>query len=171
MKPSLFYLQIIVFLMLSSCTLQSARNKVKMAKENTMIDSLSFPKAQQKVNIDGDKSMVNLVKSILISSPRYKQITLGLTDSIIKNGGDTFGISLQGSPFPLADQAWGYSKNYDLTIYELYPERRLGRAYFVFDPKAEKLYEIDMATQHPVSIDFNRDLLLKFDSMSSLKNN
>lgn len=171
MKSFLIKLQIIVLVMLSACTLQTAKNKVKTAEESAMIDSLSFPKALEMTIIDGDKSMVNMVKSILVSSPRYKQITLGLTDSIIKNGGDSFGISLQGSPYPKIDQAWGYSKNYDLTIYELYPERRLPRAYFMFDPKTEKLYEIDLTTQTPVSIDFNRDLLLKFDSLASIKNN
>lgn len=171
MKSFLFNIQIIVFVLLSSCTLQTAKNRVKTAEESAMIDSLSFPKALEIAAINGDKSLVNMVKSILISSPRYKQITLGLADSIIKNGGDSFGISLQGSPYPKLDQAWGYSKNYDLTIYELYPERRLARAYFMFDPKAEKLYEIDMTTQTSISIDFNRDLLLKLDSISSLKNN
>lgn len=169
MKRLLFKMQIIVLLGLSSCTFTSTKTTSKTAEEKQPVDSFLFPKALKASSIDRDKSIVNLVKSILISSPRYKQITLGLTDSIIKNGGDSFGISLQGSPHPKLDQAWGYSKNYDFTIYEVYPERILGRASFTFDLKSKKLYEIDMNTQSSVAIEFNRALLLKFDSISSPK--
>ncbi len=116
-------------------------------------------------NINGNKSSFNLLKEILTSSPRYQQIIVGLNDSIIKNGGDSFGIILQGSPRPHNDHAWGYSKNYELTIYEIYPERRLGRAYFVFNPDNKELYEMDMATQKLVNVRFDRSLLDRLDSI------
>ncbi len=163
MKTLLFKLQIILLLGLASCNWQSSKTKTKNVL-NTL-DTADLQKGYVLKSIKGDKSSINLIKEILVSSPRYQQIIKGLTASIIKNGGDSFGIILQGSPRPYNDHAWVYSRNYELTIYELYPERRLGRAYFVFKPDVKQLYEMDMATQKMVAVDFDRTLLARFDSI------
>jgi len=106
-----------------------------------------------------------IVTNILTTSPRYIQLTKGLLEAVVKNGGLSFGISLEGSPNPRKDSAWSYSKTYDFTIYEMYPDRQLNTARFSFNPKNKQLYEYDAALDKLVPIEFDRNLLVKFDEL------
>ena len=107
----------------------------------------------------------SIVTGTLMTSPRYKQLTKGLYMRVIKNGGQSFGISLEGSPDPNRDKAHSYSKNYDFIIYETYTDRRLNTARFSFNPQNKQLYEFDAVNDKLKPIEFDRNLLLKFESL------
>jgi len=107
----------------------------------------------------------NIVAEILTTSPRYKQLTKGLYEAIVKNGGLSFGISLEGSPNPRQDKAWSYSKTYDFTVYEMYTDRQLNTARFTFNPNNKQLYEYDAVHDRLIPIEFDRNLLLKYEAL------
>ena len=111
------------------------------------------------------KTYESLVKEILTTSPRYKQLTNGLYEAVVKNGGLSFGISLEGSPNPKQDKAWSYSKTYDYTLYEMYTDRQLNTSRFSFNPIKKQLYEYDAVNDQLKQIEFDRNLLLKYEAL------
>jgi hypothetical protein len=111
------------------------------------------------------ESCESLVKEILTCSPRYRQLTKGLNEAVVKNGGLSFEMILEGSPKPKPDKAWRYSKTYDFTVYEMYTDRALNTASFSFNPENKLLYEYDATHNQLKSIAFDRNLLLKFESL------
>ena len=113
-------------------------------------------------------SCIAVVKEMVISSPRYKEVTKGLNEAIVKNGGQCFGVSLEKSPYPKKDKAWGYAKTYDFVIYEKYTDRQLNTVRFRFDPRTKQLREYDPILDAYKPIAFNKKLLLQYDSLSIL---
>lgn len=110
------------------------------------------------------KSCEEIVSEIVKTSPRYKLITKGLKSAVVKNGGQTFGISLEGSPNPSKDKAWGYSKTYDFVVYEVYTDRQLNIARFSFAPQNKQLFEYDVVLDRLKPIEFNNELLAEFEA-------
>jgi hypothetical protein len=155
---------------------------IKIVNEKTIIKKIGKPDENpdkkninkslekpiiKKVDISELKDLKpceNIAKEILTTSKRYKEITKGLNEGIKKNGGQSFGISLEGSPNPRPDKAWGYSKTYDFTIFEMYVDRQLNTARFSFNPNTGLLYEYDAVHDQLKPIDFDKKLLLKYDS-------
>jgi len=143
----------------------------KLTSEKSIIkiidktDEKSIIKNIDKTELKELKPCENLVKEILTTSPRYRQLTKGLYEAVLKNGGQSFGISLEGSPNPGQDKAWSYSKTYDFTVYEMYTDRQLNIAHFTFNPNNKQLYEYDAVHDQLKTIEFDRDLLLKFDAL------
>jgi hypothetical protein len=158
-----FRILVIVLFILSAYTCNNknnnkdATNKTAQKNEKTLAKNKTTPK--------DFKICESLVKNILLTSPRYIQLTKGLEKTVIKNGGQSFGISLEGSPNPKPDKAWGYSKTYDYTIYEVYTDRRLNTARFTFDPNNMQLYEYDAVADKLVPIEFDRNLLEKYKTL------
>jgi hypothetical protein len=107
----------------------------------------------------------NIVKEILITSPRFKRLTKGLYNAVVKNGGKSFGINMEGSPNPQNNKGCSYSKTYDFTLYEMYTDRQLNTARFSFNPKDKKLYEYDAVLDQLDQIAFDRTLLLKYEAL------
>lgn len=107
------------------------------------------------------KTSEKMVNGILTTSPRYKQLTKGLLESVRKNGGQSFGIRLEGSPDPQQDNSLGYSKTYDYTLYEMYTEREVNTARFSFDPQKKLLFEYDVLNNKLIPIEFDRKLLIE----------
>jgi hypothetical protein len=131
-------------------------------KHNKLIIS-NYGKAEQFNKNTREK----IIKEIVTTSPRFKQLTKGLNDAVVKNGGQFFGISLEGSPNPKTDRIWSYSKTYDFTLYEMYEERQLNTARFSFDPVNKQLYEYDAVKDKLMKIDFDRSLLLEYNALSN----
>ena len=128
------------------------------------------PLSENKLNKKTDKIVIKdsipckyIVEKILTTSPRYLNLTKGLTKAVIKNGGSAFGISLEGSPNPKQDKAMSYSRTYDFTLYETYPDRQLNTTRFTFNPKNKQLYEYDVINSQLLPIEFDKSLLLKYD--------
>lgn len=104
------------------------------------------------------------VKEILTTSPRYMKLTKGLLEKVVKNGGLYYGVFLERSP--QGRKKSNYSKTYDFTIYEMYKERQLNTSSFSFNPENKQLFEYDIANDSLVPIEFDRTLLLKYDSLN-----
>jgi len=100
---------------------------------------------------------------IVETSPRCKQLTKGLYERIVKNGGTSYGIMLESSPNPRTDPSQEYSKNYNFNLHESYSDRMPVIARFVFDPQKQQLYEDDVVNAQLVAIPFNKKLLLLFN--------
>ena len=100
---------------------------------------------------------------IVETSPRCKQLTKGLYERIVKNGGTSYGIMLESSPNPKTDPSQEYSKTYNFNLHESYSDRMPVIARFVFDPKKQQLYEDDVVNAQLVAIPFDKKLLLLFN--------
>ena len=100
---------------------------------------------------------------IVETSPRCKQLTKGLYERIVKNGGTSYGIMLESSPNPKTDPSQEYSKTYNFNLHESYSDRMPVIARFVFDPKKQQLYEDDVVNAQLIAIPFDKKLLLLFN--------
>ena len=116
--------------------------------------------SQKGIENNNSKSCLDVVEDILTTSPRYMELTDGLHKAIVKNGGTSFGITLEGSPNPKNDVALDFSKTYDFNIHESYPDRSPVIFRFTFDPSNKQLYEYDIINDKLLRIDFDRDLLI-----------
>lgn len=146
-------LLILSMLLVFACN-SKQRKQDKLESEKSIIIKSEF------------KTRGSLVKEILITSPRYKQLTEGLYDVVIKNGGLSIGVSLEGSPNPQKDKAYIYSKTYDFTLYEMYPDRKMSTSRFSFNPENKLLYEYDAVYDQLKPIEFDKNLLVIYDSLS-----
>ncbi len=99
----------------------------------------------------------------MTTSDRYKSLTDGLAERVIKNGGTSFGISYEGSPNPKIDSATSYSKTYDYSVHESYPDRAPVIARFTFDQTKRQLFEYDTALDSLIPTSFNKKLLVALD--------
>lgn len=70
-------------------------------------------------------SCLDVILEILRTSPEYIKTTKGLYEAVVKNGGTSHGITVNGSPNPKRDKALGYSENFELSLHETYPDRML----------------------------------------------
>jgi hypothetical protein len=156
-------LVVLLLLAVFSCHKQTQKG----GSEDAVVRKRTYEKLIiQKIDSKGQKKLPTREKiatEILTTSPRYKQLTMGLNEAVVKNGGQFFGISLEGSPCPRIDKTWSYSKTYDFTLYEMYVERQLNTARFSFDPVNKQLYELDEVNEKLLPIEFDRSLLLEFN--------
>jgi hypothetical protein len=157
---------VIVFSILAAFTCHNQQSKKAEVDASAVRKLKSEKSIIKKIDKTEQKELEPceyLVKEILTTSPRYRQLTKGLYKAVVKNGGLSFGISLEGSPNPKQDKAWSYSKTYDFTVYEMYTDRALNTARFSFNPNNKQLYEYDEAHNKLKPIEFDTNLLLKYE--------
>ena len=167
MKKLIQLLGLLTIFFLTSC------NNNQNRKEN-----IYNPKSAKNIQADRNNTKQTIVKEekkfntcldvvleILITSQTYLKKTKGLNEAIIKNGGTSFGITVEGSPNPKRDDALDYSQNYDFNLHESYSERTTVIARFTFKLSDRKLYEYDAAEDKLNPIDFDQKLLVKFDEI------
>jgi len=167
MKTAKISILVLLLLTLLACNRHPRKNVNEdnpLLKEQPTKESID--KKKTKNEVQRIKACDSLVTNILITSSRYKQLTKGLNKAIIKNGGQSFGVRLEGSPNPIKNQSWGYSKTYDFTVYEIYTDRQLNIARFSFDPKSNLLYEYDTDLDQLKPIEFDRNLLSDLEKIS-----
>ena len=111
------------------------------------------------------RTCIDIVMEILETSPVYLKKTKGLYEAVVKNGGTSFGITIEGSPNPKADEAMDFSNTYDFNLHETYSDHMPVTARFTFNPADRQLYEYDLAEDKLNTIDFDRKLLLKFNEI------
>lgn len=109
------------------------------------------------------QSCIETVIGIIEGSNSYNQITNGLAERVIKNGGNGYGILIDASPNPLRDNALNQSDNYELSLHENYEDRNPVIARYVFNPKEKLLYEYNVAEDILVSIPFDKSLLTQLN--------
>jgi len=110
-----------------------------------------------------ESNKAKIAYKIVETSPRCKQLTKGLFERLIKNGGTSFGVMLEISPNPKTDPSQAYSETYNLNLHESYSDRMPIIARFVFDPKKRELYEEDTVDAKLITIPFDKKLLILFD--------
>ncbi|RYG15416.1 MAG: hypothetical protein EOO07_15470 [Chitinophagaceae bacterium] len=110
-----------------------------------------------------ESSRAKIAYKIVETSPRCKQLTKGLYERVVKNGGTSFGVMLETSPNPKTDPSQGYSATYNFNLHESYSDRMPIIARFVFDPKKRQLYEEDTVDNKLIPISFDKKLLVLFD--------
>jgi len=159
MKKSIQFFAILTVLVMTSWINPPITNKsdVLIAKNRT---NQGEAKENREV-----KTCVDVVMEILETSPTFLKETKGLDEAIVKNGGTSFGITIEGSPNPQNDGALDYSKTYDFNLHETYSDHMPVIARFTFNPTDKQLYEYDVAEDKLNPIEFNRDLLLKFNEL------
>jgi hypothetical protein len=113
---------------------------------------------------ESSTSCDSIVRELVLSSKRYKQLTKRLNKAVINNGGQSFKLSLEGSPNTHRSTSEIHSKTYDFTVYEVYPERQMNAAQFTFDPDNKQLYEYDPVIDTLIPIEFDKNLLVNFES-------
>jgi hypothetical protein len=150
-----FGIVIFVFYLLFIIACNNQQNK---KPENTKINN------SEKLEPKELKPCKYMVTLILITSPRYKELTRGLNKAVKNNGGLYFGVRLEGSPNPQSDKASKYSETYDFVVFEMYADRELNTARFVFNPDNEKLYEYDAVEDQLKRISFDLKLLPEYES-------
>lgn len=111
------------------------------------------------------KTCIDIVMEILTTSPAYLKKTKGLYEAVVKNGGTSFGIMIEGSPNPKSDEAMDFSNTYDFSLHETYSDHMPVTARFTFNPTDRQLYEYNFAEDKLNPIDFDRNLLLKFNEI------
>jgi len=142
-------------LFIISCNTQNQPATSDSAERDTLISKPENTETQTKVV----SYCSELVKNILISSPRYRQLTNGLLEAVKKNGGTSVDIILDKSPNPEKDNSMEYSATYEMQISENYPDRHVNIAHFTFDPLKNQLYEYDVVRDQLITVEYNIDLL------------
>jgi len=163
-------ISILVFFFLAAFACNNKQNKKveNIAQEQ---EDIELPDEEIEVKTIEEKTIEIIEQKeliateILTTSPRYIIITKGLTEAVVKNGGLSFGIYLEGSPNPSQNKAWSYSENYEFTLYEMYPDRKLTTARFTFNPNKKLLYEYDAVKDQFIPIEFDRNLIVKYEAL------
>jgi len=150
----------IILLLLSSSVL-SCNFKKADAKNETEnpVNALGMAESA-KTPVAPSQACKDVALEILTTSPRFEALTKGLHETIVKNGGTGFGMTLEGSPEAEKD-ALDYSPTYDFSLHENYPDRDVVVARFTFNPAEQQLYEFDAITDKLNPIDFDKNLLEK----------
>lgn len=159
MKKELVLLSL--FIVLFSCQRREAtKTTVASSTKKTIVKDSIKPIQDKKVN--DTIACIDVVIEILTTAPSYIQGTKGLYEAVVKNGGTSIGITVEGSPNPERDKARDYSETYVLSLHETYPDRMPTIARYTFDPSKNELYEYNTAEDSLMPITFNKDLLLKY---------
>ncbi|PIF30142.1 hypothetical protein CLU81_0546 [Flavobacterium sp. 9] len=161
---------ILSFLILISCNEKQKSsnfypNDKKVIKAVANQNTKELDKKTLKLEKKELVNCMNVVMEILTTSPTYLKTTNGLTEAVIKNGGTSFGILIEGSPNPKANNAMEYSETYDFNIHESYEDREPVVARFSFDPIKKQLYLYNAAEDTLVPIAFDKKLLLKLNKV------
>jgi ketosteroid isomerase-like protein len=145
-------------------------------KKSVVQAILEFKKMNNgwKINYESDNvtednrptKCITVALKILESSPEFIKITDGLAERIIKNGGTSYGYRIEGSPNPKEDEADDYSKNYEFSLHESYPDRAPVIAIYAFDPIRKKLFQYDESEgEYSIPLTFDEKWLKKFEKI------
>lgn len=119
----------------------------------------------QEIDSTKQEKCIDVVMEILTTSPAYLEETEGLNEAVVKNGGTGLMVEVEGSPNPESDYALGFSNTYDFCLLENYPDHAPTIARFTFNPTDRQLYKFDHFEDELISIEFNRNLLVKLNEV------
>jgi hypothetical protein len=139
---------------------ESIKNPIPSNDKKGIVNDLKKTEKPQEVNYS--KTCSDEAIEILESSSSYQKRIENLLDAVVKNGGTSYGILIEGSPNPKSDHASSYSKNYDFSLHETYPDRVVTIARYTFDPARNELFEYDVVNDSMITIKFDKKLLSKF---------
>lgn len=148
MKKSVLFL---LTLSLFACT-NNTSDKKETKEEKT---------ADNPIN-SKEISCAAVIIEILESSAVFKEETEGLQEAIVKNGGTSFGIGIDASPYPENDGVDFHSENYELNLHESYADREVVIDRFMFNLGEMQLYQYNVIEDEYIPIDFDTSLTKKF---------
>ena len=105
----------------------------------------------------------DIVEQIVTTSPTFLKMTTDLAESVVKNGGTSFGISMESSPNMEISGTDDLAQAYIFELHETYPDRNVTIARFSFDPKKKQLFRYNGVNDTWNAIDFDKRWLDKFD--------
>jgi hypothetical protein len=106
-----------------------------------------------------------IVNEMLVTSPRFRQLTKESDKVLVKQGELPYGIKLEASPNKNQNRISKISRSYDFKFCETGTDRKLKTYYFSFNPDNRQLYEYDEANNRLKSLKYNRNLLAKYDAL------
>ena len=109
------------------------------------------------------ENCIDAVFKIIESSENYRELTDGLEERIIKNGGTGFGFSVNVSPNPNVDQAIEKGDFYEISVHESYPDRMVNLEYYRFDRHQKKLFVMNIVEGEYEEIAFDHNLIAEFE--------
>jgi hypothetical protein len=160
MKKNLLLLPLLMILF--SCQKREANTIPTFASSTQKTTKKHSIAPSQSNKINDTVTCIDVVIEILTTAPSYVEETKGLYEAVVKNGGTSIGITVEGSPNPERDKARDHSETYDLSLHETYPDRMPTIARYTFDPSKNELYEYNTAEDSLIPITFNKELLLKY---------
>lgn len=155
----------VFFLALTTVLFSCNKKEIVIKETSKNVDTMTAKDSVKTSPIEKRSdtiACVDVVIEILTTSPSYIKDTKGLYEAVVKNGGTSIGITVEGSPNPKTDKALSYSETYDLSLHETYPDRMPTIARYTFDPSKKELFEYDVVEDTLVPIQFNKNLLPKF---------
>ena len=161
----------IIFVLLAIFACNSKQVKTGNNKPEPLVQETFDTVVPLPENLDNTKQLESesndcelLATEILKTSPRYLQLTSGLKEAVIKNGGTLFDVSLKITQDTSSGNTAKNSNLYEFTIYEIYPDRELNTARFTFNSATKLLYEYDAVDDKLKPIEFDEKLAAEFDS-------
>jgi hypothetical protein len=130
----------------------SCNSNIKKSKE-AISDKSNF--VTKKI----DSACIRAVEDILISSPKFIELTKGLSERVIRNGGSGYFLLLENSENIETNKSLQNSTFLKYSLREDYLERAIPIAWFIFDTNKLILYEEDMETGKLIQISFDKKLL------------
>lgn len=112
--------------------------------KNNNVDPVSASELK-KSDITVKKPCDEIVVNIIMSSKEFIELTEGLNDRIIANGGSGYLIVLENNSDSIYNKEQKKSAVYNYSLRENYPDRATPIAKFIFDPNKLLLYQEDMS--------------------------
>ena len=151
----------------NSKKVKTENNKVEPLVQEVLDTAVPLPENLEAINqLESESNDCEaLATKILKAAPRYLQLTSGLKEAVIKNGGTSFDLSVKLTQDANNNNGVGGSKLYEFTISEIYPDRKLNTFRFVFNPTTKQLYEYDAVDDTLKPIEFDMKLAAEFNSL------
>ena len=111
------------------------------------------------------KRCVDVVLSILDTSPAFIERTNGLSEAVQNNGGSGFALMIESGPLLSGDDTWSYSKAFEISLGENYPDRYLVIERYTFDLEAQKLYNYDIVEDKLEQLSFDKGLIQEVNKL------
>jgi hypothetical protein len=168
MKIQLNLLILFTLLAIFACNRKQVKtdnNKAESLVQETLDTAVPLPENLETIKqLESESNDCEaLANEILITSPRYLQLTSGLKEAVIKNGGTSFDLNVKLTQDTNNNNGVGGSKLYEFTISEIYPDRKLNTFRFVFNPSVKQLYEYDAVDDTLKPIEFDEKLVDEFN--------
>jgi ketosteroid isomerase-like protein len=136
----------------------------KISTESDNVTDKNLILKKQVKNKKLPATCTDIVLEILMTSPTFLKMTIGLKERIIKNGGSSYGVMLEGSPDSERNRKQANSNTYYFNLHETYPDHSPVIARFSFNELEQKLYEYNVIDDAYVSIEFDKKLLVRFNN-------
>jgi len=129
--------------------------------KNNNVDPISASEIKE-LDINVKKPCHEFVVNIIMSSKEFIELTEGLNERIIANGGSGYLLVLENNPDSIYNKVQKKSAVYDYSLRENYPDRATPIARFIFDPYKLMLFQEDMSEGTLKRINYDKAFVNSF---------